>query len=776
MRVWIMRSQPARAMIAMALLMALVVVSGCGGGGSSSATMSPGAPTPGGPPIGVSDPTQAVNPFLGTAPGGKNFGFSGNGGDVFPGAAYPLGMVQWSPDTPANLPGGYDYRDTLIKGFSLTHFSGRGCTVYQDFPFIPYIGNVTTSPATNGAAYQTSFAHASEAAQPGYYAVQLDQPHVKVELTAAAHSGLGRFTFPATKQATLLIDAGGNVNGTVASAVTIDPAHQLISGFATSPAGCATAHYTVNFVARFDRPFTSFGVWKGGSVQAGALQASGAKTGAYLVFDATAQPIVQAQVGISFTGLNHAQANLDAEQHGFDFAGVRQAAHDAWLAKLSRIMIQGGTNAERIAFYTALYHVYFHPNIYNDVNGDYTGFDGQVHRVAPGHAHYENIPGWDNYRSLIPLRTLLDPAEAADIAQSLVDDAIQGDGHMPRWEQANIDSFGMIGDSSDVNIATISGYGATAFDVHAALNAMAIGQPKVREGLDGYLSQGYVPQSVSGASASMTLEYASDDFAASRFAAALGDTAQAQAYLHRSGNWRKLFNATTGYIQPRQANGDWVPNVALDSQTGFAEGSSAQYTWMVPFDMHGLIASLGGNGAAVQRLDTFFTKLNEGPGSTYAFMGNEPCFDVPWVYDFAGAPSHTQAVIRRIQTTLFKSTPDGLPGNDDAGAMSSWYIFGALGLYPAIPGVPGFAVGSPLFPSATVHLGNSQTLTITGAGAADDHPYVAGLTVNGQPTTALWLPWASLSSGATLAFTQAASPTTWGTAPGDAPPSFPAQG
>jgi predicted alpha-1,2-mannosidase len=717
--------------------------------------------------------TQYVNPFIGTAPGGSHFGFSGDSGDTFPGATYPMGMVQWSPDTTSNLPGGYYYPDSTIKGLSLTHFSGRGCTAYQDIPFMPYVGAVTVSPATNPSLYYSSFSHSNESAHPGYYSVNLGGPHVTAELSVTRRTGMGKFTYPASTASTMIINAGGSINGNTNAGVTITTSSKEVTGFDTSTVGCGSNHYTLYFAAQFDRAFTGYGTWNGGTVTPGSTSSTGSHSGAFITFNTNSNQLVHAQVGISFVSVANAQANLAAENANFNFSAVRSSADAAWNARLNSIQVQGGTSNELFTFYTALYHTFIHPNCFSDANGQYIGFDGQVHTVPSGHMQYENIPGWDEYRSLIRLRAILAPTETSDIAQSLVNDAQQGDGHLPRWEQANVDSHGMNGDGGTIIVEEAYAFGATNFDTAGALSAMINGQPKIREGLSDYLKLGYVAAGTTSNSADITQEYSNADFAIARLAQALGDGADYTTYLNRSNNWQHVFNTSSGYIQPRNSDGSWAANFSPTSDNGFQEGDSAQYSWMQPYNLSGLFGLMGGNTKVVSRLDTLFTKLNDGPTSPYAFMGNEPSFEVPWEYDFAQAPSHTQNVIRQIQTQLFMNATGGLPGNDDGGAMSSWYVFSAIGLYPEITGVGGFVIGSPLFTSVKVHLAGGHTLQINAPGASDTSPYVQALSLNGNATTSLWLPWSTVQKGATLNFTLGSSATSWGSGAGDAPPSYP---
>ena len=697
------------------------------------------------------NPAQYVNPFIGTSPfSDARSGFSFDSGDVTPAATYPMGMVLWGPDTTTSIPGHYYYPDTAIKSFSLTHFSGRGCSAWGDFPFMPYVG---------AFASLSSFSHSNESAHPGYYQVRLDGPNVNVELAAAAHSGMGQFTYPSSTHSSMLINAGGSVNGNSNASVSINTSDNEVTGQATSTVGCGSEHYTLYFAAQFDHPFTHA---RGNGTSA-----------ANLTFDTTPNQVVHVKVGISFVSVANARQNRDREIGSSNFTAVRNAANATWNARLNTIQVQGGTEDEKVIFYTALYHCFFHPNVFSDVNGQYLGFDGKIHTVARGHAQYENIPGWDNYRSLIRLRAIIAPNETSDIAQSLVNDAQQGDGHLPRWEQANVDSHGMNGDSGDIEVAEAYVFGDTNFDAPGALMAMVNGQPKVREGYNDYVNLGYVANGTAGNSVVITQEYTNDDFAIAQFAQALGNTADYNTFMQRSNNWTNVLNTTSGYVQPRNSDGSWAANFSSTSEHGFQETDSAQSTWMESFNLRGLFDALGGNSVVVGRLDTFFTRLNDGSTSQYAFMGNEPSEEIPWEYDFAGAPSHTQEVVRRIETQLFTNTPGGLPGNDDAGSLSSWYVFAAIGLYPEIPGVGGFVTGSPLFTAVTIHLAGGHTLQINAPAASDENPYVQSLNLNGQPTTSLWLPWSTVKNGATLDFILGSSATSWGSSASDAPPSFP---
>jgi predicted alpha-1,2-mannosidase len=697
-----------------------------------------------------------VDPFIGTAPApGTGYGLEFDGGDVFPGAVYPTGMLAWSPDTAeTKLPGGYFYPDRTLKGFSLTHFSGRGCSVYQDVPLLPLSGS--PGDPLPSALPTVSFSHANESAAPGFYAVLLDSG-INVELTTTPRTGLGRLTFPASASTgTLLINAGGSVNGADQADVSIDPAQQLVTGHVVSQVGCGTDRYTLYFAIAFDRPFTAYA----DAGAAGSRMAS-------VSFDTSQNHQVRLKPSISYVSVANAVSNLQTENPGWDVDAVRASARAAWNDVLDTVQVSGGSDANFKVFYTALYHTFLHPNLFSDANGDYLGFDDQVHAVAAGHAHYHNIPGWDQYRSLIQLRSILAPAQTSDIIQSLVDDAQQGGGGMPRWEQANRNSAGMVGDSPGAYIASAYAFGARDFDTAAALHALDLGasQPgtlsgghPVREWLDPWVAMGYIPDQPS-----ITLEYAADDFGIAQLASALGQSDLHTIYQARAAQWVNTFNPVTRYVEPRDAAGGFPNADHASACCGFVEGNAAQYTWMVPFDFPGLIHALGGNEAAVARLDDLFSEVNAGLTRPHAWIGNEPGLSTPWAYDLAAAPSRTQAVVRQIQTQAFSATPGGLPGNDDAGATSAWYVLSALGVYPAVPGAGGLAIGSPLFDDAIIRLSDGRTLHVVGHGAADTHPYVQSLLLDDAPYASTWIAWDRLSTGATLDFTLGASPSPWGT-------------
>ena len=736
------------------------------------------------------DLTPYVNPFIGTGQGAPEFGMGSAAGNTPPGAAYPFGMLLWSPDTTSES-GGYRYEQKSINGFSVTHFSGRGIACWQDLPFMPAPGTVNTSPGSDWNAYASSFSHAgdgldseNERASPGYYGVRLNSG-VGVELTVTRRTGFARFKFPAAANGTVLVNAAGSANGNWGKTWVRVGGDRLLYGAITSGNCGGEFSYTLYFAVLFDQPSVASGVWNGATLSPADVADVG--TGGYLTFDTASNSVVQAKIGLSFVSFTNAYGNLLEESPAWDFETVRQSAAAAWNRRLNAIQLGNGPDTSKAVdenlktvFYTALYHASIHPSTFSDVNGEYLGFDGAVHHTD--RTQYHNIPSWDFYRSLVPLLAITAPEVASDLVQSLVNDAQQDPGGgMPRWVHAAVDSCGMFGDGSSKVAAAAFAFGARDFDVQAALAAMIRGasQPgttssgcPVREGIQDYLRLGYVSTSTWG-SVSRTLEYAASDFSISQLANAIGDGANYKTFLRRAQNWRNLLRGQ--YLVPRDAAGNFAPEFAPDGcvTDGYIEGSGGQYGFMVRFNARGLFSAFGGSAGAIARLDRHFQELNAGPCSEFAFMGNEPSLMTPWMYSFAGAPWKTQQTVRRILLDLYSNSPGGMPGNDDGGVLSSWVVFAAIGLYPEIPGVGGFVVGTPLFPQITMRLRGGRDLRITASQASSTMLYLQRLTLNDGDFSSPWLPWSAISNGGVLEFTLADKPNRdWGSKADAAPPSY----
>ncbi|POX60698.1 alpha-mannosidase [Streptomyces sp. Ru62] len=770
------------------------------------------------PPGLVKDPTPYVDPLIGTK----------NGGDVFPGAVVPFGMLSFSPEntrgdaTRTAAPGGYQYDATRIRGFSLTHMSGTGCAGGSgDIPFFPYAGEVTSSPAsdTKDAVYASDFRHADETAEPGHYKVGLASG-VTADLTATARTGSARFTYPAGKPASLLVRTANSEVGSEDSTVTIDPDTRTISGSVTSGNFCGyldpegqRAYYTLYFTARFDRAFQAVGTWHDDRLDPGSREASGGTggfshggrpvagkgAGGYVRFAPGDGP-VNVKVGISYVSREAAEANLAAENPpGRSFDTVREAARRAWRERLGAVRIGGGTDTERTTFYTALYHALLHPNVISDADGRYRGADGRVHRVdRRRHAQYGTFSGWDVYRDQVQLLTLLDPRTGSDIAQSLYELARQNGGVWDRWLHGASGTHVMNGDPSPAALAGIRACGGTDFDLKGALTSLVraatvptpqdlspAGKPVLSAGqrpsLDKYLKLHYMP-SVSNAwgGAAETLEMSTADFAISQLARAAGEKDTADTFAHRAQWWQNNFNIAAapdgGYIANRKADGSWVTGFTPDTGNGFVEGTAAQYTWMVPHDPAGLFAALGGREAALARLDDFFHDADggwafTGNGGTKSELDNEPSINVPYLYDYAGAPYKTQETVRAAMRQLWSTEPGGIPGNDDLGAMSAWYVFSALGMYPQVPSRAELVLASPLFERIEIDRPHGNDISVHATGAAADAPYVRSLKVNGRGSDRPWLPASFVRDGGRLDYTLSATPDReWGAS--SPPPSF----
>jgi predicted alpha-1,2-mannosidase len=758
---------------------AAITISGCAAAGTSTVTRAASAAKTASAPAGGL--ASYVNPLIGTKPApNSNYGFGFDTGDVYPGAVAPHGMLAWSPDTTTGIPGGYWYPDNTIKGFSLNHFSGRGCPYEGDIPVMPVPGPVTTSPVTNPAAFRSTFSHSSESASPGYYQVGLSSG-VRVALSATTRTGIGQFTYPpSASAASVIINAGGSARGDQNATVSIDPATSSVTGSATTSVGCESETYTVYFTIHFDHSFTRYGTWNGGTLTDGSTSASGPQSGAFLSFNTSDGKPVTARTALSWVSVASAELNLSTEDRGWSLRSVVQQTRAAWNKALSVIQVSGGDIADETMFYTELYHFLIEPAVFNDVNGQYIGFDNKIHTVPAGHIQYDNITTWDGYRSFIGLLALLEPGEANDVITSMLNDAAQGGPGLPRWEQVNRNSGGMVGDDPDPYIATAYAFGAHGFDTSAALHAMDLGGSVptttsggqlVRENDRQWMSDHYYP-----GRASVSLEYGVDDFSIAALAKALGNTALYNKYMPRAQNWEYTFNPATKFAEPKDSAGAFPANFNPTSDTGMTEGDSYQYTPMVPFNVAGLTAAFGGPAAYTRYIEQLYANpnvANSGPNGTGAYVGNEPSEDIPWELDYTGAPEQAQAAIRSVITHDYRPTPGGLPGNDDGGALSSWYVWAAIGMYPETPGVGALALGSPLFPYTEITLGNGKVLTLKANGNTDSTPYIHSMTINGMSWSRASLPLAAIKGGGTIEYSLRSTPdNSWASGPHAAPPSF----
>ncbi|MCP4291390.1 MAG: glycoside hydrolase family 92 protein [bacterium] len=716
-------------------------------------------------------------------------------------------------------PGGYNYAASRVRGFSLTRLSGTGCLgASGDVPVLPFTGEMLHSPDTDllDAYYSAGFSHDDEQARPGYYQVRLDNG-VNVELSATERSGIALFTYPESEPSRLLIRSAYSQLGSSDAVTEVNVAAGEITGSVTSGNFCGylgdfnrRSYYTLYFVLELDAPILKVGSWEDDQITPGVSQATGGTTygergipplgkgsGVWVDLDTSKNKVVTMRAGISYVSLENARLNLTAEQQESEsLESISARGYAAWNETLSRVKIESSDHSKITTFYTALYHSLFHPNLFSDVNGEYFGFDGETHRVAEGQgAQYANFSGWDVYRSQLQLVTILDQDRASDIAQSLFNQASQYGGVWDRWTHNSGATGVMSGDPSTIAIANFVAFGARDFDMEGAYASLeqAATVPTAydlsdegcpvfcrgqRPSLDQWLSLNYISdQSNSWEGASETLELASADFALSQFAKRLGRSAAHDRFLERSGYWKNLFNPeatdSLGFIQGRNRDGTWKKDFDPANGGLFVEGSPAQYLWMVPFDGAGLVKTIGGDAAMGSRLDSFFHKPDGAwalfrDETQFSDMSNQPSINSPWMYLFTGEAFKTQETVHETLQQLWNDSASGIPGQDDLGQMSSWYVFSSLGLYPLYPGRSDLVLSSPAFSSARI--GN---ITIKAKGVTDGYIYVDSLKVNGKKSTKSWIGEAHVGSPVLLEYELGEKANrNWGKFAEDRPPSF----
>ncbi|GGV97571.1 alpha-1,2-mannosidase [Streptomyces gelaticus] len=772
----------------------------------------------------VPHPVQYVDPLIGTS----------NGGNTYPGANVPFGMIAWSPTSTAGdqtntaAANGYSYNTTRLRGFSLTHINGAGCHpgAAGDVPIMPFAGTVDSSPTadTKDAKYAASFSHTDEEAEPGRYRVGLDSG-VTSDLAVSERAGVADFTFPADKPASLLFRVSNSLNGSEDAHIAIDTAHNKVTGWVETGAFCGRranggtpnnnrkSYYRLYFTAAFDRSFSSVGTWRDNQLSPGSTFAGGGEgyltgasragrgSGGYVSFDTSNDNDVHMRIGISYVSLAGAEANLRGEiAPNASVEDVAKAGRGAWDRALKSVKISGGDEDRRTAFYTALYHALQQPNLISDRNGTYVGMDRKVHALARGQkAQYSNFSGWDQYRAQVQLLALLKPRVAGDFAQSLYNFAQQNDGIWDRWVHISGATHVMTGDPSAATLATFHAMGVRNFDVQGAFDSLYrqatvphasglsdAGCPGQCEGnrpnLAQYMKSGYAAQDQCHCwgGAAETLEDSVADAALAQWAQQLGRDEEYRTLSERGGYWRNVFNPaatpTAGYIQARNADGSWVTPFNPARDLGFAQGSAATYVWMVPQDVQGLATAMGGRDRAAARLDDFFHK----PDGSWSVRGgdalrydptNEPGIHAPWLYNALGKPWKTQETVRQIVDTAYGTGPAGLPGNDDLGTMSAWYVFAALGIYPKAPGSADLLLGAPVFPHAVVAgAGDREEITIDAPRASRTDLYVDSVSLDDRKHESSWVDGSFVRRGGSLSFELSdRADTGWATDPATLP-------
>ncbi|NOZ57765.1 MAG: glycoside hydrolase family 92 protein [Calditrichaeota bacterium] len=737
---------------------------------------------------GPAEPVEYVNPFIGTQ----------GGGNALPGPQLPHGMVKLGPDTvpPAGRanPGGYDYNDSLIVGFSHRHVDGTGGGGYQNVLVMPTTGSLQVAELE----YASPFRHTSEVARPGYYAVTLDRYGVRVELTATQHAGLHRYTFAHADTAHLLIDAshgmyfrrrpGGylykpEVASHYPAYIRFLNDHSL-EGAVVHHDNCGRNKYNptvLYFYVEVSQPSISHGTWCGTAVSPGSDQVFDKDVGAY--FDVPVKPrsVVLLKVGLSYISSQQARENVQREIPHWDFDRAANIASSRWNALLS-VRVSGGTRDDLVTFYTALYRALGQPTNFTEGDRYYSGFDGLVHPRG-GHDFYsDDWCIWDTFRTTHPLQALVEPEIQNDILQSYVRIYEQG-GWLPSCPKVFNYAPCMPGNHVIAVIADLYAKGFRDFDVQTAYEAArklatsqkepAYGEVYTRLGTPPeYRELGFAPfgaywaKHERDASVSVTLDFSYNDWCLARLAKALGHESDARFFREQAGNYRHLFDSATGFFRPKRRDGTWVEPFDPLSRTAFTESNAWQGLWFVPHDVAGLVELLGGRNAFVAKLDTFFARGLYNPG-------NEPDFHAPFLYDFAGAPWKTQQVVSELRERFFANAPNGLPGNDDAGATSAWFVFAALGLYPVCPGEPVYELTTPLFPEIELHLQNGRTFRIVARNLSTTNRFIQGARLNGRPWPNPWIRHSDLVQGGELLLEMGAQPSaSWGASPQNAPPSM----
>ena len=725
------------------------------------------------PPKTFTNHASYVDPFIGTTAGGN----------TYPGAVVPFGMVQFSPDTRAGGIG-YEYGDRSIEGFSLTHMSGVGCDDYGDVFLTATTGPVKTAIAD----YASPFSHRHESASPGYYGVTLTRSGVVVDLTATTHAGVARFTFPAGQAANILVPISHTLTYTKGAEVRVVGDREIVGQVASRSFCGANQFYTVYFVMKLDQPFQSFGTFAGPTRTDGSRSVAQAEkqpaVGAYVGYPAAAHRVVTARIGISFVDSAGARANLEREVGTRGFDDIRNRAAADWESELKVADVTGGTNDQRSVFYTALYHCLLMPNIFSDVDGRYLGFDGKVHRAEAGHAVYANYSGWDIYRNEASLLALLEPARMQDMCQSIVLMYAQG-GWIDRWPQANTYTNVMCGSPLTSFMATAWNYGLHGFDMKTAYEGMLkdatrpapLNRPYAGESNVVLLDKlGYIPDDKEGyGSVSQTEEDCYAYSALALVSESLGKSGDATLLRKRALYYRNLFDPETKFLRPRLADGTWYGPFDPTQEHGFVEGTGWHYRWLAPHDVAGLITLFGGDTDFNDALDRFFAYPKPTWSGQFYNPYNETDLQAPFLYDYSGAPYKTQVLVRKLLAEVYKTTPDGIPGNDDCGTMSAWAVFSMLGFYPTDPVRPAFELCSPVFPKAVLHLSAPYAAgkTFTVSAPASDNVYIQSVSLGHEAHNRPWIAQSAISQGGTLTVHLGPTLNTlWGATPAARPPSL----
>jgi predicted alpha-1,2-mannosidase len=735
------------------------------------------------------DLTQFVKIAIGT----------GGHGHTYPGATVPFGAVQLSPDTYNrgwDWCSGYHYSDDSIMGFSHTHLSGTGAGDMLDFLLMPGTGPAKIVPGTREhpeEGYRSRFSHTDEIAEPGYYSVILRDYNIRAELSATERAGIHKYTFPPSADSYFILDLvhhyyfGANDSLVRWAELKATNNDTILGG--RSIAGWADGRQ-IYFAMKFSKPFRDFEIYSEDSGLGPSVhEAKGNHLKCVVRYQTSPAEVIYVKTGISGVSPEAALKNLESEIPDWDFDRVRGAAHQSWRRELSRIRIETTNQKHREIFYTALYHMMVAPTLFDDVDGQYRGMDGEVHRCPSGFHNYSTFSLWDTYRAAHPLYTLFQPQRVPDFVNCLIRMANESPAGMPVWPLQGKETGTMTGYHSAAVIAEATVKKFPGLDLAKAYPAM-----KKRamvddyRGLGLYRKLGYIPADKEEESVSKTMEYVYDDWAVAHVAQALGEDADAKILLERSKNYRNLYDPQLRFIRARLENGEWAEPFDprgmghFKKWRDYTESNSWETTFAIQHDPKGYVELFGGQKAFLKKLDELFTTSSELPPDAppdiaglvgqYAH-GNEPCHHIAYLYAYAGAPYKTQERVRSLLETMYDNQPDGLAGNEDCGQMSAWYVISALGLYAVDPVSGNYVMGAPLFDRAEIELAGGKRFVIKARRSSPEDKYISSVSFNGKPYHKVWLRHADIVEGAEIVFTMASEPNEeFGSSPGNAPPSF----
>lgn len=701
--------------------------------------------------------TDSVNVFIGT----------GGHGHTFPGATLPHGMVQLSPDTRLlgwDACSGYYYDDTSIMGFSHTHLSGTGIGDYGDILFMPVVGE---KPLIAGTAenpdegYRSRFSHEQESARPGYYQVLLQDDSINVELTATLRAGLHRYTYPKASDARLIVDMEPTIHGHQHPVTQIRVVNDSTIAGMKYTVGWAKRHY-VYFYAVFSSPF-DYKLYSGTEYQSDSTSVTVNTAKAVIRFkNLPVDGRVLAKVGISSVDEEGARLNVEAEIPNWNFEDVMKEANTAWNEALGKIDIETSDNDSRTVFYTSLYHAFIQPSLASDVDGRYRTMGHEIKQDA-SYTNYTVFSLWDTFRAAHPLYTIVTPEQNQTFIRSLLRKYDEG-GILPKWELASNETGTMIGYHAVSVIADAMMKKQCDFDVKKALEAcirssvydtMGVTPMMDRQILNGKLMPvsikyknelGYIPCDKVGGSVSQGLEFAYNDWLIAQMMKEHNRKDLYDKYMELSRNYRNYFDPETKLMRGRLSDGSWITPfdpASVQRPSNYVEGNAWQWAWFVPQDVEGLMELVGGQKSFEAHLDTLFTTSSELTGDPNAAAdvtgmigqyahGNEPSHHIPYLYNYAGAPRKTQALVDHILRTLYHNDPNGLSGNEDVGQMSAWYALSAMGFYSFCPGRPVYEIGRPMFDKVTIHLSNGKDFIIQAKNNSVENKYIRSMKLNGE--------------------------------------------